>query len=132
VDPVTNTNAQGTTAETDSSPITTQTLGMPADPTFIYGSVGDTFSGTESADKSTPPDIFAYANGATGNDVINSFNVSQDMVQFDHTQFANLGAVNAATTYSGGNTVIHLNATDSITLTQVDDSSLTASNFRFV
>jgi hypothetical protein len=67
----------------------------------------------------------------TGSDVVNGFS-STDSMQFSKTNFASWTALLAATKQSGSNTVITLDAADTVTLTGVAKSSLVSSEFSFV
>jgi hypothetical protein len=67
---------------------------------------------------------------AIGQDVINGFGAS-DSMQFSASDFANWSALQAHLSTSGANTVITLDANDSVTLTNVTVASLSASQFKF-
>jgi hypothetical protein len=67
----------------------------------------------------------------TGADVLTGFS-STDSAQFSKTDFASFAALMAATTQAGTSTVIALDKSDSVTLTGVSKTSLTASEFHFV
>jgi len=66
----------------------------------------------------------------TGADTLSGF-ASSDIIQLSHLDFANWTALQAAMTQSGANTVITLDASDTITLTGVTKTNLTSSEFRF-
>ncbi|PBB89540.1 hypothetical protein CK215_26825 [Mesorhizobium sp. WSM3864] len=66
----------------------------------------------------------------TGADTLSGF-ASSDIIQLSHLDFANWTALQAAMTQSGSNTVIRLDASDTITLTGVTKTNLTSSEFRF-
>lgn len=66
----------------------------------------------------------------TGADTLSGF-ASSDIIQLSHLDFANWTALQAAMTQSGANTVIRLDASDTITLTGVTKTNLTSSEFRF-
>jgi hypothetical protein len=68
---------------------------------------------------------------AFGQDVINGF-ASTDTLQFSKLDFASWSALSSHMSQSGANTVITLDATDTVTLTNVAMTSLTASEFKFV
>jgi hypothetical protein len=68
---------------------------------------------------------------AFGHDVINVFG-STDTMDLSHLDFASWWALQAHMTQSGVNTVITLDASDSITLNNVSAESLIASQFNFV
>jgi ELWxxDGT repeat protein len=67
---------------------------------------------------------------AIGEDVINGFG-SSDTMQFSASDFANFTALQTHMSKSGANTVITLDANDTVTLDNVAMSSLTASQFKF-
>jgi hypothetical protein len=115
------TGTDGTTS------ITALAVGAPATLNFMYGSIGsDAFTATASAD------VFGENLNPLGTDVITGFSLAQDMVQVSVAQFANFAAVQAALTSSGGSAVLHLDSSNSVTLTGVTVASLQAANFRFV
>jgi Ca2+-binding RTX toxin-like protein len=65
-----------------------------------------------------------------GNEVINGFG-AKDQIVFNHALLANYMAVLGATTQVGSNTVISVDANDSVTLTNVAASKLSSANFHF-
>ena len=65
-----------------------------------------------------------------GEDTINGF-ASTDSMQFSTSDFANWMALQSHTSQSGANTVITLNASNTVTLTDVTATSLTQSQFHF-
>jgi Ca2+-binding RTX toxin-like protein len=73
--------------------------------------------------------IFAFA-GGFGHDTISDFGHG-DRIEFDGGVFQNFGAVQAASHQVGNDTVITLDAGNSIVLQHVSMSSLHASNFLF-
>jgi Ca2+-binding RTX toxin-like protein len=75
-------------------------------------------------------DTFAF-NAGFGNNTITDFNTSRDVLQFNHALFVNFAAAMADTKQVGANTVITYDANDTVTLTGVAASHLTASNFKF-
>ena len=75
-------------------------------------------------------DTFAF-NAGFGENTITDFNTSRDVLQFNHALFVNFAAAMADTKQVGANTVITYDANDSVTLTGVAASHLTASNFKF-
>jgi hypothetical protein len=75
-------------------------------------------------------DVFAF-NAGFGNNTITDFNTSRDVLQFNHALFVNFAAAMADTKQVGANTVITHDANDTVTLTAVAASHLTASNFKF-
>ena len=70
-------------------------------------------------------DTFAF-NAGFGNNTITDFNTSRDVLQFNHALFVNFAAAMADTKQVGANTVITYDANDSVTLTGVAASHLTA------
>jgi hypothetical protein len=64
-----------------------------------------------------------------GQDTITGFQTSSDVIQFNAALFANYSAVMANTTQAGANTVIQINANNSVTLDNVAASSLSSNNF---
>jgi hypothetical protein len=73
-------------------------------------------------------DTFAF-NAGFGNNTITDFNTSHDVLQLASALFPNYAAVMPQQV--GANTVITYDANDTITLTGVEASHLTASNFKF-
>jgi T5SS/PEP-CTERM-associated repeat protein len=67
-----------------------------------------------------------------GNETILGFNTSKDVIQFNTSQFANFAAVMASAKQVGNDVVITGDATDTIDLSGVHLSSLSASDFSFV
>ncbi len=89
------------------------------------------FLGTgNTATVSGSSDAFVFQ-AAFGQDAINGF-ASSDTMQFAASDFANWSALLGHMTQSGSNTLITLDASDKITLTNVAMSSLQASQFHFV
>ena len=77
--------------------------------------------------------ISAAASGfGFGNEAILGFNTSNDKIQFNTSQFANFAAVIASAKQVGNDTVITGDASDTVVLSGVRLSSLTASDFSFV
>ena len=66
-----------------------------------------------------------------GEDTINGF-ASTDTMQFSAADFANFSALQSHTSQSGSNTVITLDPSDTVTLTNVTATSLVTTQFRFV
>ena len=78
--------------------------------------------------------MFDYA-GLFGNETIDNFVVSgstHDTIQFAANDFGSFQAVHHAISQVGSDTVIRLDATDSITLVGVTKSSLVAADLKFV
>ena len=68
---------------------------------------------------------------AIGQDTINGFAASDSMT-FSASDFANFAALSPHISQSGSNTLISLDANDTVTLTNTLASSLTSSQFHFV
>jgi hypothetical protein len=62
---------------------------------------------------------------------LSATNSSRDVLQFSSALLMNYAAAMADTKQVGANTVITYDANDTVTLTGVEASHLTASNFRF-
>ena len=77
-------------------------------------------------------DVFKFAPGF-GNDTINGFQTGKDVLNFnfDPALLGNYMAAMGDTKQVGANTVITVDANDSVTLAGVAASHLTASNFSF-
>ena len=92
----------------------------------LYGAPGETLVG------GSGPDTFAFEPGF-GQNAVSNFHASNDVVQFNPSLFANYAAMMSAgaIVQSGANTVITDHAGDTVTLTGVAASSLTAHNFHF-
>ena len=81
-------------------------------------------------------DLVVFLGNNFGNDTITDFKSggsrNHDTIQFDHTALADFAAVQAHSAQIGSDTVITLDANDSVTLTGVSLSSLHAFDFNFV
>ena len=114
----------------------------------VGGSAGDTITGDANANTLTGGagndtltggagiDTFVYTS-AFGFDTITDFTAgagtTHDTLQLSlGAQFSSLAQVIAAATQVGANTVITVDATDTITLNNVNKTALVASNFVFV
>ena len=77
-------------------------------------------------------DTFVFS-GDFGHDTVTDFQAGQgDLLQFDHTQFADAAAVLARTADDGlGNAVITFDADHTVTLLNVVKADLSAADFRF-
>jgi Ca2+-binding RTX toxin-like protein len=75
-------------------------------------------------------DVFTF-NAGFGDNTITDFNTSHDVLRFDTSLFANYAAVMADTQQVRLNAVITFDSNDSITLSGVQASRLSASNFKF-
>ncbi len=67
---------------------------------------------------------------AIGEDTIHGF-AATDSMTFSASDFANWAALQSHISQSGANTLITLDASDTVTLTGVTATSLTASQFHF-
>jgi Ca2+-binding RTX toxin-like protein len=102
----------------------------------LKGNAGDdTLTGGRGNDKLTGgsgSDTFIFDAADFGKDTITDFGVGFDEIHFDMALFANFGEVQDAMTQVGANTVITLDGDNTITLTNVTASLLTASQFDFI
>lgn len=102
----------------------------------LKGNAGDdTLTGGRGNDKLTGGsggDTFIFDAADFGKDTITDFGVGFDVIEFSNTLFANFGEVQDAMTQVGANTVITLDSDNTITLTNVTASLLTAGQFDFV
>jgi Ca2+-binding RTX toxin-like protein len=120
-------------AESDGSFIV---LGGAGNDLIVGGKGADTISGGGGSDTLTGgggADHFQFA-GAFGQDVVKDFaatGAAHDVIQLDATEFASFQAVQAHMAQVGADTVITLDAGDSITLQKVALASLTAADFLF-
>jgi hypothetical protein len=87
-------------------------------------------SGTSTVTANGGSDAFVFG-AAIGTEVINGF-ASTDSIQFSKSDFASWSALQSHISQSGANTVITLDASDTVTLTGVTATSLTSSEFKFV
>ncbi len=96
----------------------------------VYGT-GDTLdlSGTSAVTANGGSDAFVFG-VAIGTEVINGF-ASTDAIQFSKSDFANWSALQPDIKQSGANTVIKLNASNTVTLDGVTATTLTSSEFKF-
>jgi VCBS repeat-containing protein len=103
------------------------TLVASSGATVLIGGPGDTLTGG----KGTDTYVFV---GHFGPNTITNYNANKDIIELDHSQFTNLGAVHDATHQVGANTVIDDHAGDTITLVGVSLSQLhfNASHFLLV
>ena len=81
----------------------------------------------------TTGDTFNFT-GSFGGIVVTNYVPGSETINWDHNDFANIAAVEAASRQSGGNTVITLDANDSITLVGVTLSQFEAhtSDWHFI
>ncbi len=92
---------------------------------WLVGGPGDTLTAGSGAD------TFMFA-PSFGKETINNFNTAQDVIDLPLSEFANFAAVEADMHASGANTVITLDANDTITLSHITAANLHAQNFHFV
>jgi hypothetical protein len=92
-----------------------QSLAGGADSTLNGGKSGDSF----------------FFSPNFGNETINNFDVTHDVIDLPRSEVANFAAVQADLHAVGNNVVLTLDATDSITLTHLQIQSLHAQNFHF-
>jgi hypothetical protein len=78
------------------------------------------------------PDTFVLSPFDPGAHVISGFNVNQDVIEFSKSLFANFGALQAAATPAGGDTLINLGGGSSLTVQGVVPTALKATDFQFV
>jgi serralysin len=111
-----------------------QTLNGNGGDDFLFGGNGpDRLIGGTGNDQLTGgngPDTFVFGPGF-GHDVITDF-THPDRIEFDGGLFGNFQAVKAASQQVGNDTVITLDADDTITLQGVALKSLRASDFDFI
>jgi Ca2+-binding RTX toxin-like protein len=103
----------------------TLVAGSGTDLLAVTGAAGTTLTGGAGAD------TFVFPN-AMGHDEVTNFSTAKDTLQFNASLFANFAAVMADASQSGANTVFTIDANDSVTLDNVNKTSVTASNFHFV
>jgi VCBS repeat-containing protein len=94
---------------------------------WLVGGAGDTLNGNIFS-KST--DTFLFPPNF-GNETINNFNPKVDVIDLPSSEFANFAAVQADLHASGTSTILTLDATDSITLTNLSALNLHSQNFHF-
>ena len=109
----------------------------------VFGSANDTIAVGNGQDQlvAAPGDVWTVGKGQDvftfnagfGKNTITDFNTSHDVLQFNPSLFASYAAMMSAgdISQSGANTVITDHAGDTVTLTGVTASSLTAHNFHF-
>ena len=102
----------------------TVTAGVGGAQTLI-GGAGDTLNAGSAADTFIFP-----AN--LGNETVNNFDAAHDVIELPAAVAANFAAIQADMHAAGADTVITLDAHDSITLSNVAAQHLTAQNFHFM
>jgi Ca2+-binding RTX toxin-like protein len=105
---------------------------------FLYGGSGDDKltggGGNDYLSGGSGNDTFIFA-PTFGKDIIADFqntNGEQDIIQFDHTVFADFNAVQAHMSEQGGDVVITADANDTVTIKDTSIGHLSADDFRFV
>ncbi|MGH1575158.1 M10 family metallopeptidase C-terminal domain-containing protein [Methylobacterium sp. P31] len=99
-------------------------MGQSGDDVLI-GRHNDTLTGNAGHD------TFVF-NPSFGNETVTDFKPGTDVVQFDHSLFANFDAVYAHAQQVGADTVIIYDANDTVTLKGVVLANLHASDFHFL
>jgi serralysin len=100
---------------------------------IITGGAGnDTLVGDGFFPTAMSSDTFVFDTVGFGKDIVGDFTAGQDHLQIDHTIFASFAAVQSHMTQAGADTVITLDAGNSITLWNVQMANLHASDFLFV
>ena len=103
---------------------------------FIFGNSGlnvlNGFGGNDSLTGGGGTDIFQFSQTNFGHDTITDFVHATDNISFSTSIFGNFAALDGHIAQSGSDTLILFNgATDYITLTNVQASTLTAADFSF-
>ncbi|MCP4203655.1 MAG: calcium-binding protein, partial [bacterium] len=108
--------------------------GLAGNDTLIGGTGDDTIDGGAGADTLTGDagaDRFVFSAGTgTDGDVISDFSDGEDLIDLTSFGLSNVGDLTIMND-GGGNAVITLPSGDSITVTGVDQSALTDSDFVF-
>ena len=116
--PATNTSVGGVTAHDPALPAAGTIVASAANQTLTGAAISDTF-------------VFNFA--AVGQSKVTDFHPASDVLQFNSSIFANAqAALNAAHDDGHGNTVIAIDAHDSVTLNGVAKAQLHAADFHFV
>ncbi len=106
--------------------------------TLIGNGGDDMLSGDAGADTLTGglgADVFAFSGNAFGRDIVTDFaagTAGTDVIQLSAAAFASFAAVQSRMSQAGADTVITLDASNTITLRSVTMSSLLAGDFAFV
>ena len=114
------------------------TAGAPNGVTIVGTSAGNVLTSTPGNDRLTglgAADTFVFKGANFGNDVITDFwarGFSHDFIQFNRAVFDSFAQVQSHTAQVGSNTVITVDANNSVTLTGVALSDLNSSDFKFV
>jgi hypothetical protein len=121
-DPPVSTSIQNTTASAaiDNSASQNGTSIFTSPATSSSMTTVQAASATQTLTGTGSNDTFVFNSGAIGHDTITNFQPTSDVIQIDHSVFANVQALLAATQDDGhGNVVITADAHDSITLQHV-------------
>jgi len=106
---------------------TVQNPGPAASSTIVASAPNQTLTGYAASD------TFAFNFASVGHATVTDFHPTTDMLQFNSQLFANIQAALNATHDDGhGNTVVALDAHDTITLAGILKAQLHASDFHFV
>jgi len=119
--------ATGGTPGTAVGPVVAHDPGPAASSTIVASAPNQTLTGNAVSD------TFAFNFAGVGNATVTNFNPTTDVLQFNSQLFANLQAALNATHDDGhGNTIVALDAQDTITLNGIIKAQLHASDFHFV
>jgi len=103
----------------------TLVAGSGVDLLAVTGTAGTIMTGGSGADTFAFPSVM-------GHDEITNFDFTKDTLQFNATLFSNFTAAMNDATQAGANTVLTIDANDTVTLDNVTKTSLAAGNFHFV
>ena len=102
-----------------------QIVGTQENDLMVSSTASETFTGLGGVD------TFVFR-PAFGHDTITDFHPGQDVIDFDHTLFADISTILSHATAVGANTVITLDASDTVTLLNVAPVQLHASDFHLI
>jgi Ca2+-binding RTX toxin-like protein len=77
-------------------------------------------------------DTFVFSGTTWGIDTVANFHPATDVIEVSHTAFADVAALLSHSAQVGNDVVISVDAMDSVTLKNVAQANLTASNFHIV
>jgi Ca2+-binding RTX toxin-like protein len=109
-------------------------LGNAGNNTLIGNALANVLNGNGGDDVLTGgagADTFWHLGAAAGNDRITDFQTASEVIVLDASAYANFAAVQSHAAQVGGNVVITLNASTSLTLENVQLNQLSAGNFVF-
>jgi Ca2+-binding RTX toxin-like protein len=109
-------------------------LGNAGNNTLIGNALANVLNGNGGDDVLTGgagADTFWHLGAAAGNDRITDFQTASEVIVLDSSVYANFAAVQSHAAQVGGNVVITLNASTSLTLENVQLNQLSAGNFVF-